>query len=407
MNILKLMRIDFKRYFSNKVLVVIMLVMPVVLATSSVFVLDKVNKNELGIIAIAIVNEDRDNPDTRMILGQIESSKSIKESIKIYHCEYIKGEKMLKNDMISAVFVIPEGFANNLLYGKETSIKLIMNEDKNDIKTMLIRSLSKKSIQVVGYAQNSINIIWDEMKAAGVSKEDRNKATIKVAKSIILNSIGRNRMFNMGNKIIIFEYYISIFLVLFIVLNVYFIFSTIIVDDEVNIKQRLEINNYTNTQYIISKLVSTLIIQLSLYGVPLYLISRYFSIGNSFKLGMTVIILTFFSVELLLVLFKILKKRQWILSAYVISIVIMLFMSGVLPITYGWYTNYVQAITKVDINPMKQGIYLILDGITGENRVEFLGIIRSCIYMISLYTLIIIINKSRYYINRGIGNEKI
>ncbi len=407
MNILRLIRIDFKRYFANKVLVIIMVLMPILLASMCVFVLDKSNKNELGIMSLALVNEDSDDSDTKMILGQIESSQSIKDNINLYHCEYTQAENKLKNGEVSAIFVIPKGFASKLLYGKETSIKLIMNEDNNDIKTMLIRSLSKKSIQVVGYAQNSINIIWDEMKAAGFNKEERNKATIRVAKSIILNSIGRSRMFNMGNKIIIFEYYISIFLVLFIFLNVYFIFMTIIIDDKVDIKQRLEINNYKNGEYVISKLIIATVIQLLLYGLPLYLVSRYFNVGDSLKLVLAVTILTLYTIVFLLVLFKILKRQQWILPVYMISGIVLLFMSGVLPITYGWGVHCVQAISKVDINPMKQGIYLILDGITGENQVQFIGIIRSCVYMISIYGLIFIINKIRIFINRGRWNEKV
>ncbi|MCM1992153.1 ABC transporter permease [Oceanirhabdus seepicola] len=406
MNVLRLIRIDFKRYFSKKVLVIIMVLMPILFASMSVFVLDKANKNELGVISMALVNEDGDDPDTKMILGQIESSKSIKDNIKLYHCEYTQAENKLKNGTVSAIFVIPEGFASNLLYGKETSIQLIMSEDKNDIKTMLIRSLSKKSIQVVGYAQSGINIIWDEMKAEGFNKEERNKATIRVAKSIILNSIGRSRMFNMGNKRIIFEYYISIFLVLFIFINVYFIFTTIIVDDQVYIKQRLEINNYTNSEYVISKISITIIIQLLLYGLPLYLVSRYFCIGDALKLVLSVSVLTLYTGLFLMVLLNILKKRQWILPVFVISGIVLLVMSGVLPITYGWGANYVQAISKVDINPMKQGIYLILDGITGENQVQFIGIIKSCIYMIFIYALIFIIKDSKNYM-RGRWNEKV
>ena len=189
-------------------------------------------------------------------------------------------------------------------------------------------------------------------------------------------------------------------------MNVYFIFTTIIVDEEGHIKQRLEINNYTNTEYIISKSIITLIIQLSLYGLPLYLVSRYFSIGNPLKLGVSVTVLTLYTLVFLLVLFKILKKSQWVLPVYVISIIVMLFMSGVLPITFDWILHYAQLISNIDINPIKQGVYLVLDGIIGENQVQFIGIIRSCIYMVSIYGLIFIINKSKNYLNRGKGNEK-
>lgn len=384
MKILKLIKLDLKRYMANKTLVFIMIVMPIILAVTTLSLKTMMNNDYFDRFSIGIVNYDNSS-DMDMLLNIVKNTNSIKENVDIYDLEYDEAREQLEEDEIMAIVVIPKSFAKNIYYGKKSYIEIYEKEESLDkIQSVIFKRIAYEAIDLGAYAQGNLDLLWDAMGDENYTNSEKSKIYEKNAKALLLNIVGRNRMFNMQNSNSNTIYYFVTFFVLFVFINSLFIFITVSSDEDNNMLTRLKINNYKYSEYIFSKFLVSTLLQIALYGIPLSILVSFYDI-SIVKILFSVLIIAVCSNELIYLVLNIINSKKIAIGMYISLIVFMM-------------CNMENQI----LNPISKGIDLILNVINNNALINFSEII---LFMVSLFICNYIATKIKK-IKGGYTHEK-
>lgn len=351
MKLFKLIKLEYKRYFSNKILLIFMTLLPLLLSLSSILFFKYISNLNMENSNIAIVNNDLSD-DMDMLMAILKNTDSIKENGRLIPLEYDEALDDLKGNKVDMVIVIPYRFTKDIYTGNKTYIEIIENENsKNKLKSIIFKKVALEGISLGVYAQKSLDIIWNSMDENNYSQDSMTKVYNDNAKDLLLNIAGRNKMFDIKDKPTHLLYYFMIIFVLFIYISGLLVFVTIKNDSNSSIINRLKLNNYTYNQYILSKFVVSISLQLIIYGIPIFIFMTLIDV-LSIKSIIAILLISLCSNIVIFFVLRILKRNSWVIIIYSLLLCY-------------WLLNRNNLI----LNPVGKSVYLLID-IFSKNSFE-------------------------------------
>lgn len=129
-------------------------------------------------------------------------------------------ETALKNNDVSAVVYVPDGFVSGLLAGEDVKVKLYLSNDPTSLGPMLIREISDVLSTLAMHTQAGIYAYQDVAKEQGVSSEDMSDSNRNLNFEYLRLFLSRSQNYEIItvkgiNQLPLTDYYFSaIFLVL-------------------------------------------------------------------------------------------------------------------------------------------------------------------------------------------------
>ena len=124
-------------------------------------------KETLVSVSVAIVMPDDDD---RLELGYnfLENLDSFNEVCTFREMEIEDAKRALKNNEISVIIEIPEGFVDGIIYGDNVPATLITHEDAG-FETLLFCAIVSSGVSTISYTQAGIYSVGDLLREYGQS----------------------------------------------------------------------------------------------------------------------------------------------------------------------------------------------------------------------------------------------
>jgi|GEM_PF-3467172 len=298
---LKLVKFEIKRYFTNKTLLIIACVVPIIILITFLSSLLPVlfRGAELNDIKIALYNEDP-SFETNLIVRHLTESDSVEGFIDVIDVEsIIEGKEMMEDKKASALIHIPKDLQTNLYNGKSQTINFYSGENNKQIVKLLYDMLSG-GLNNINQAQKSVNIIFYAMNDMGYDRQEAVDEYRNLTKRLFTNIVSRSEIYKgysevsaTGDYLNIEYYSISILLLCLFFLSLP-ICSKISADKYTGVLER-GIFNLSSSRYLLSKALSGamfLLLPSTITTMFILLISNSFGLfsGNVFLLIVTIII---------------------------------------------------------------------------------------------------------------------
>ncbi len=326
MNFKKLMELEYKRYLSNKILFIIMFILPIFTIITVVGAINYLSGSNLYNSTIAIVDCDG-GEDMNMFMGILKNTNSISENAELIDKDYETAMNELEADKIDIVVVIPEKFTSDIYHGRETYLEIIHKQSSVDsVKTKVFKKVAIDGVNLGIIAQENLDEVRKILKEEGYSsKEIRENYNDNITK-LLLNIMSRNKIFEIEEYNTSIMYFIALFFVIFVFLNGLIVFVISNDENNINILNRLKINNINYNDYILCKFIISTILQVVLYGVPVGI--ACIMINNfSVKLVVAIVVICIFANLIIYVLSKITKNK--IITVGIVLAIVIIGGSGV------------------------------------------------------------------------------
>lgn len=315
---------------------------------------------------IVVVNEDQHSLSD-FLLQQIQEDENLKALLDMEVMEdAIEAEERVRNNLVVAAVVIPEGFIHSLETGTNHSVKLITNRSQ-PLKSHMIQSIMDSYMKSVSGGQSAVNAVWEYYKLTDMSYEERSNKIDWVINDITLSVyFARNNVFQKStikgiNSLSPFEFYLASGIIIFIMFSSLSGAKAIIEEKNSKIIHRIKLTGVSGFSYIIGKFLAIFSIGV-LQSLFIFTVGAYFLLGGLQKdycYILLVYLTTIFCVSTLSLLAAVIIKSRERLES--IGSIIVLFMAliggGIIP--YIYLPNFLQTLGRFTIN------YWSLRGVLG------------------------------------------
>lgn len=167
---------------------------------------------------IAIVDND-DTFETKYVIQQLVQSEHLTKLTNIVRTDEATAEKLLDNNKIAAMIIIPEGFSSNVKIGVNTPVQVLGNSQK-PLQSQLVRHIMESAADFTSAAQSGINTIYEFTGTSSFTQEERLTEFKKSLLTYSLHVLGRGEIFQIKEKQNLFQqnitkyYSLSLFLLL-------------------------------------------------------------------------------------------------------------------------------------------------------------------------------------------------
>ncbi|WP_162356924.1 ABC transporter permease [Metabacillus mangrovi] len=193
---------------------------PLILMGGSAYIAGKAftDKERLEPFKAAIVDLDQ-TVQTEYVIKQLLGSEEITKVIQPVVTTEDEALKMLAENQIAGIAVLPEGFSKSVINGVNVPLTVTGNSEK-PLQAYLFRQIMESAADYTSAAQSGINTVYDFMIRAELPEEVVKKEYRKDLLSFSLHALGRNEVFEQTQENSLFiknvlSYYgISIFVLL-------------------------------------------------------------------------------------------------------------------------------------------------------------------------------------------------
>lgn len=280
-------------------------------------------------VPVALVIND-DNTYTQMALSYLLEEETIKKTCVFTEMTEEEAENALKNGSVLAAVIIPEEFMAKVLYGRDVTAQLILSDGKETAQSKLFQKMIRSGAMDLVTAQSAIYAVDDLCRTAGIDAIKESEDYLNF--HLLMYALRRNTYF--GQRILsdtgdlsTVQFYAAGGIVLLLMLGGITCGGLLKKEEEAYISAiyRVGIRPYS---LLLAKLLSTSAVYTGI-AVLLYLAAVFFgtvrfSLGA--LLGLAVLVLTVFSVNLLI--FQIAGNRAAGTLAGFLVTVVMMFLSG-------------------------------------------------------------------------------
>ena len=320
MSFKKLMELEYKRYLSNKILFIIMFILPTFIIIGVVSTINYLSGSNLYSSTIAIVDCDG-GEDMNMFMRILKDTDSISENAELIERDYETAMNELEEDKLDIVVVIPEKFTSDIYYGRETYLEIIHKKSSmNSVKTKVFKKVAIDGIELGITIQENLDEVRKILKEDGYSSDEIRKNYNENIAKLLLNIINRNKIFEIKSDNTNVMYFIALFFVIFVFLNGLIVFVISSDENNISILNRLKINNIDYNKYILSKFIISTLLQIVLYGIPV-VIACILLKSLSIKLIIAIVIICIFG-NLTIYLFSKITKNKIFTVAIVLGIIV-------------------------------------------------------------------------------------
>lgn len=264
---LSIIKNDLKMLWGNKAALACLLFVPPIL----ILVFSKIMVPVFGIntfikpFSIAIVDYDN-SMGSRMAISSLETKGYISDLVSTIQIEESEARKQLKDGYISAVVIIPQGFATSLYEGSNRSLSVYVNS-RQGTNSELAKSFFMSAGDMVTAGQSGIYTIYHMLVKTGIGHEESYKKTQDAMNKLVLMSMGRNEVFEKSvvtdmPQISPTQYYIVGISVMFMMLSGVAGVRLMTHDYEAGTMARILISPLSILKYILAKLTTIVAIGL-------------------------------------------------------------------------------------------------------------------------------------------------
>lgn len=155
---------------------------------------------------------------SKLLIKYFETSEEFIQFAKIVSGNQNSIEEKFKKGQLTAYLEIPQDFADNLMYLKNTPIKAVVNNTDTTLSILIRNVLDSYETYISAVQINSV-ALFDVLKQENYSKEELEKMNYESSIKLIMTALGRNSLFEgevhtQEPYTDIIEYYIWAFLVL-------------------------------------------------------------------------------------------------------------------------------------------------------------------------------------------------
>lgn len=222
---IKIIKFEFKRLFSNKIAFIINSLLPIfILFLFSISLLPIIfTSAKMKSIDIALLNQD-DSLETKIIVSNLINAESIKDIVNVVKVgSFEQGEKLLEENLASALVVMPKNLRDTLYTGGNVSIKYYSNDNMKDISN-LVYAVLQEGVSSINKAQLTVDVIYTGMQEIGYSREISAQNYRDLSASLQANILSRSKVFissksNPFGDLLNIEYYSITLLILTLFLS--------------------------------------------------------------------------------------------------------------------------------------------------------------------------------------------
>jgi len=185
--ILLIIKNDIKRRLKSPFSIIILLLIPL-LMTGIMGAIFSPSENKMPKINLAIVNND--NYIGSKIFIEAFNSSQTNEMFNIKNTDEITGKKLIKNNKVSALIIIPKGFSEALLKKTNTQLILIKNPSQQFLPN-IVEEFTKTLTIIISGAVQTIEMNNELLNLFSSSKLSYNSMITKVPK--LLNNKSNNK----------------------------------------------------------------------------------------------------------------------------------------------------------------------------------------------------------------------
>lgn len=188
-----LLKNDIKLFFKDWKAVALILIMPFLFICLFAYALAPyLNKsNFVEPFKIAIVDKE-ETTQTRVLAKQLDEIHIFKE---ILRTDEKSAKDLLSQNKIAAIFIIPDGFSDSLLYGEIKPINVIGNKAM-PLQSFVAKTTAESAANLVTAGQSAINTIYHYNEKLGVKEKALEKEFNDSTMKLFLEMLARDEIYS-------------------------------------------------------------------------------------------------------------------------------------------------------------------------------------------------------------------
>ncbi len=302
---------------------------------------------------VAVVNGDP-TFETKLVIRQLTDSPELSEIMRTIETGEEEAEKMLADDKLAAVILIPEGFSKDVSKGINTPVTVISNE-KKPLQAQLVRHVMDSAAKFTSAAQSGINTVSYYMEEGDFPKKERKAQFKQDVTSFTLHILGRGKLFDEQFQDHLFSrnaagyYIISIFVLL---VTIWSFLTLQLMKKRVNpaVYERLASLGYSSLQITMAKGAA---VMLFIYALSLFTALPVFYTGGYAEsvpvLLFTIFVLASFSVCFFLLIDELIPDAELSFLCASFLIVVGAILGGHL-IPEMYFPDWMQRLSDFTVN---------------------------------------------------------
>lgn len=326
--------------------------------------------NRMDSFKVAIVNNDP-TLETRLVIQQLTENDDFNKIMKTKQVDEEKAGKLLEENEIAAMIIIPKGFSHDATNGINTPVTVIGNEQQ-PLQAQMVKYVMDSAANYTSAAQSGINTVNDFMKKIDVAKSERSETVKRAIISYSLHVLGRNEIYSEIEQPVLFQesmvhYYVGSFFVL--LLMIWSFIGTMLVNKQIiqAVKQRLNSLGVTLFQTTAATCLSNFIL---VFLSGLLLAISIFYIGNVFpEVNKLYLVCAIFTMSLLFTSIFMLIQSIVVRESYFQTIGMLIILFGAITgghlIPQIYYPEWLQQLSVFSINTwVLKLMFLMIEDIT-------------------------------------------
>jgi ABC-2 type transport system permease protein len=185
---------DFKDLFFNIKRIVVIFLVLIIFIIGTYYNITKLSKKE-ETPKIEFGVSDLDNSVySKLLLEYFKESESFSSYIQIVEGNNEKIEDLFYQNELDLYIVIPEGFAENMLYLNHIPVKVMINT--NDItKAIVLKNLLESYEKYISAVEINCVGLYDVMLLSGIGESLASKVNYDISYDLIFTALGKEKFF--------------------------------------------------------------------------------------------------------------------------------------------------------------------------------------------------------------------
>jgi len=357
MKLITIIQYDLKNYFHTKKAFLMMLILPILAIIIAVEISTTLFVNHSSIDPITFVIADQEQSFyTNFFIQKIIETPSLQENIEIIQTSEAEGYKLLRENKIGAMVIIPDQFTSNMQESIFDPIIVIGNH-KKPLEATIIKEGMESATHLMSAAQSAVFTIVHYGMKEELDPAQVDEAFQKAALSFSLKALARDQIFSQTIKTPWMDlepayFYFSSLLILFLSLYGLQGMYTYIYERENKIITRVLSTGLPLWKIILGKWIS-LTFFLFIHGNIIVWICKtmkLFEISGKIELAVLLLLIASSCISSFILLASILSKNNYIASMIIFSMSLLgVFLGGgIIPYTY--MPGFMEKLGKLTLN---------------------------------------------------------
>ncbi|TCT16825.1 ABC-type Na+ efflux pump permease subunit [Natranaerovirga pectinivora] len=311
---------NIKEIINNKRRVFIIAVLPIIFFGLFVMMYsgETVEKNFINPIRIGIIDNDN-SLYSNLLLQHYESNTAFTQFVHMYRDEQEIVEEMFKVGDLDATLIIPENFAENMMYMIHDPV--ISNINTQDpVKAVLLKNVLLSYEKFISSVESNVAMLYDIMNELEYLPHEISAYNAEISYELIMSAMERNQYFdyneviNIPSTTSVNYFFIAIITLLIMYFGLY-VGIDLLREREQRTFQRIEVAGCSITTFILSKLISHVLYLFLNILLWITLIGMVSNISISFGLILYILVGIIFSVSLSIFMSGLFKSQEGVLLA--------------------------------------------------------------------------------------------